>query len=252
MRDVLTDLGAGFSLLSRLPIPVDHARAGARSAAAAWTWPLVGAVLALLAALPGVAVFAVGASAPIAAGISLTVLVMMTGAMHEDGLADTADGLWGGWSPERRMEIMKDSRVGVYGVLSLGLATGLRWLALSALLDASAVVFTIGMVVSAALSRAAMIVVKRLLPNARADGLSSGVGDVPKSAAAGAGILALLLCLLAGLQAGLASLFAAAAAAFLVARTARTKIGGQTGDILGATQQCAEIAALIALSALLV
>ncbi len=64
--------------------------------------------------------------------MSLGLLAMMTGAMHEDGLADTVDGFWGGWTVQRRLEIMKDSHIGSYGVIALVLSLGLRWMALSA------------------------------------------------------------------------------------------------------------------------
>lgn len=251
MRLLLTDLGASLSLLSRLPIPVAHEKAAQRSAQAAWAWPIAGAVLAFLAALPGVALSAVGVPALIAAGVSLGALIMVTGALHEDGLADTVDGLWGGWAPTQRLEIMKDSRVGVYGVLALVVGVGLRWTALAALLAAGPLPFLAGMIVSAAVSRATMAGVMQALPHAREDGLSRTVGRVPVPAARGAAALGVLLSLVAGPAAALVALVFGTAAAIAVARVAIAKIGGQTGDILGAVQQASEIASLIALAAVL-
>ncbi|WP_425092098.1 adenosylcobinamide-GDP ribazoletransferase [Tropicimonas sp. S265A] len=251
MRALFTDLLASLSLLSRLPVPVDHAQTGTRSARAAWAWPMAGAVLATLAALPGLALASLGVATPLAAGMSLATLIMITGAMHEDGLADTADGLWGGWDPARRLEIMKDSRVGVYGVLALVLATGLRWTALTILLSGGAVTFITSMVAAAAVSRAAMAGVMNALPHARPDGLSAHVGTVPVSAARGALLLAGFIALCTGLPAGLAAALAVLLVSLGVARIAKAKIGGQTGDILGAVQQSAEITALIALATVL-
>lgn len=248
---LLTDLAASLSLLSRLPVRVDHGAAGQRSAKASWAWPLAGAVLAALAAIPALALTFLQVPTALAAGTTLLALVMLTGAMHEDGLADSADGLWGGWEPARRLEIMKDSRVGVYGVLALIISLGLRWAALTALLSTGAATFVAGLIAAAAISRAAMTVVMHALPPARPDGLAAGVGMIPASAARNAALLAFLLSLGAGLGAGIAAVVAASLVALAVSRVAREKIGGQTGDILGATQQLSETAALIALSALL-
>lgn len=250
MRLLLTDLGASLSLLSRLPVPVDHAHAGRRGAHAAWAWPVVGALLAALAALPGLALSALGVAAPIAAGASLAALIALSGAMHEDGLADTADGLWGGWETARRLDIMKDSRVGVYGVLALIMVTGLRWLALAALIEAGPLAFAGGMIAAAALSRAGMAAVMHALPNARESGLSAAVGALPRATMLRAVALGAGLSLASG-GAAAGALAAAVLATAAVALVARAKIGGQTGDILGATQQCAECAALIAIATIL-
>jgi len=123
-----TDITAALGLLSRLPVPVDGAKAAARGAAAAWAYPVAGFVIGALMALIASMALWLGLSAPIAAGLALTAGVIVTGAMHEDGLADSADGLWGGWEPAGRLEIMKDSHIGVYGVCALVLSLLLRWL----------------------------------------------------------------------------------------------------------------------------
>ena len=101
--------------------------------------------------------------------------MITTGAMHEDGLADTVDGLWGGWTRDRRLEIMKDSHIGTYGVLALIVSAGLRWSVLAGLLTLGA-----GPVVAiAVLSRASMPALMAALPNARGDGLAHKVGAPP-------------------------------------------------------------------------
>ena len=120
-RDILRqfsgDLRLALGLLTRLPLPSTPDMA--RGAQAAWAWPLAGLAPAALAALAMALGSALGVLPGVAAALGLAVSVMVTGAMHEDGLADTADGLWGGWTPERRLEIMKDSRIGAYGVIAL-------------------------------------------------------------------------------------------------------------------------------------
>ncbi|MEL6641143.1 MAG: adenosylcobinamide-GDP ribazoletransferase, partial [Pseudomonadota bacterium] len=169
--------------------------------------------------------------------------VVITGALHEDGLADSADGLWGGWDKTRRLEIMKDSSIGAYGVLTLILGIGLRWMCLSILLDTPH--WVAALIVPASLSRATMVAVMSGLPNARDAGLSRSVGR-PSIATCGiaVAIAAFLALTVLGLN-GLWLCVIAAIAALACAAIATRKIGGQTGDILGATQQVTEIALLV-------
>ena len=242
----LAQLIVAAALLTRLPLPHLPASAFAVQARAAWAWPVVGLVVGGLAGLAGLGAMAAGLPAGIAAGLVLAVQIVVTGAMHEDGLADTADGLWGGLTPERRLEIMRDSRIGSYGVLALILSLGLRWQALALLLPQG-----IGaLIAAAALSRAVMPGLMAALPHARADGLSRGVGRPPVAAIAAGGAIALAIAALALGAAAIPALIAACAAALLVGALARARLGGQTGDILGASQQCAEIAILLVLIAL--
>lgn len=240
------DVALAVALLTRLPVPVPEAVARGRGAGAAWAYPLAGVPVALAAGGLALGLMALGVPAAIAAGMALTVQVVLTGAMHEDGLADSADGLWGGWTRERRLEIMKDSRIGSYGVLALVLAIGLRWSALTALGTA-----LLGPLLAAALiSRAAMTVVMAALPHARADGLSHSVGRPGKATAAVAVALAIGISLALPGHGVPAMLSVTAVATLGCIALARARIGGQTGDILGATQQVTEIAALIAAAAL--
>ncbi|EEE37351.1 cobalamin-5-phosphate synthase [Rhodobacteraceae bacterium KLH11] len=168
--------------------------------------------------------------------------------MHEDGLADTVDGLWGGFTPERRLEIMKDSHIGTYGVLALLLSQVLRVTAIAALVNAE---FLTGVMVACVFSRALMAAVMKFLPNARQTGLSHSVGAPPISAVLAGLVLAALYAL--GLMGSMAwaPMLLAVIACVIVARIAKAKIGGQTGDILGATQQITEITFLLTLSALI-
>ncbi|PJF08310.1 adenosylcobinamide-GDP ribazoletransferase [Pseudorhodobacter sp. MZDSW-24AT] len=240
---LLADVASAFGLLSRLPFPqTRHHRPEA-----CWAWPLVGLAVGSLGAAAGWGALALGLPVGLAAAAVLAAGVLCTGALHEDGLADTADGLFGGWTRERRLEIMKDSHIGSYGTLALLLMGLAVWSVLVALLSVGAY----GAILAAAvLSRAPMAVVMAALPYARADGLSRRVGR--PSALAAAAALGMALALVAPLG-GLAGAMAAAAAlaALAVALIARAKIGGQTGDILGASQQMAHLAALSMAAALL-
>jgi len=240
---VLPDLLSAFALLSRLPLP-DHKASGAASA---WAWPLVGAVLGAMAAGVASAALMLGVTPGVAAALVLATLALLTGGLHEDGLADTADGLFGGWTKQRRLEIMKDSRIGSYGMLALMLVTLARWSALTALLVFGG--HWAALIATGAVSRAPMALMMALLPNARGEGLSHSTGR-PSQAVAWVGLtLALAISLGLGGWTGLALPGVALLSAVLVSVTALRRIGGQTGDILGATQQLAEVACLALLSA---
>ena len=188
---------------------------------------------------------ALGLPAMLAAGLALAAQVIVTGALHEDGLADLADGFWGGRDAARRLEIMRDSRIGSYGALALILGTGLRWQAIAALAEAPHRA-ALALIAVAMISRLAPVVLLGLLPPARGDGM----GRSASGAAVAAIMIAALLCLpwlaLPGLP---VALIAAGLVTLALARLARAKIGGQTGDVLGAGQQLAEIALLMGLAA---
>ncbi len=240
------DIPLALVLLTRLPLPRLPDQAFDRQSRAAWAYPIAGLVVGALAC--GVAWIAIWAQLPAfaIAALLVAVLIITTGAMHEDGLADTADGLWGGFTTERRLEIMKDSHIGTYGVLALLFAQLLRIAAVMALIGTGLLT---GVLTACVFSRAMMPALMRALPNARKSGLSHSVGAPPLSAVlSGIGLAIFLSLLLLGGSAIVPMLCALIAAA-IVARTAKIKIGGQTGDILGATQQISEITFLLALTA---
>jgi adenosylcobinamide-GDP ribazoletransferase len=242
-RRLPSDLLSAFALLSRLPLP-NHQGQGAASA---WAWPLVGAVLGGFGAALASAALWLGLTPGVTAALVLAFGAILTGGLHEDGLSDTADGLYGGWTKARRLEIMKDSRVGAYGVLALVLVTLARWSALTAILVYGG--HWAALVATGALSRAPMALVMALLPNARGEGLSHATGRPSPATALVALVLAAAI---AGALTGWTAVplvFAALVVAILLAFLALRKIGGQTGDILGATQQLAEVACLAVLSA---
>lgn len=238
------DLASAFALLTRLPVPA-HRPQGARSA---WGWPVVGAVVGGIAAAVAWLGTALGLPPGPCAALVLAVQALLTGALHEDGLADTADGLMGGQTRERRLEIMKDSRIGSFGALALVLVTLARWSALAALIGSGSFAAVIA---AAALSRAPMAVLMATLPNARPSGLSHLVGRPAAHVAALACALALALALLTTGADALLMALSAAPLILALASAARARIGGQTGDILGASQQLTEAAALAAAASFL-
>lgn len=243
------DIPAAVGLLTRIPVRVDAARATARGSQAAWAYPIVGVAIALVLVVFGFLMMWVSIAPQIIAGLMLATSVILTGAMHEDGLADSADGLWGGWTKSKRLEIMKDSRNGAYGVLALVLSMIIRWSALTAILQTDH--WAAALIATAMLSRAAMVAVMTGLPNARAGGLSQSVGrPKPVTAWLAIGVAALGAVLVLGLTAG-TLLIVMGITASLWAGIVNYKIGGQTGDILGATQQLTEITMLITLSVVL-
>ncbi|ATG34840.1 MULTISPECIES: adenosylcobinamide-GDP ribazoletransferase [Phaeobacter] len=235
-------------LLTRLPMPVLQKQRFARHAHATWAFPFAGVAVAVPACLSAAILLRAGLNPMLAAGIALLMQTLLTGAMHEDGLADTADGFWGGFTRERRLEIMKDSQIGTYGVLALILTIGLRWMAYAGLLAAGAVWALLPV---AMLSRAMMPAVMAALPNARATGLSSAVGRPPwRNCGLGLAIATLAAVLILGWTAW-GPLLAMCVVTAVIAATAQTKIGGQTGDVLGATQQLSELVGLLCLTAAL-
>ena len=233
------DLISAFGLLSRLPLPQSLVASSPRSA---WAWPLVGAAIGALSAAMATAAQALSLPNGVVAALALATAACLTGGLHEDGLADTADGLFGGWTRERRLEIMKDSRIGSYGTLALLLVTLMRWSALTALVATGH--HWAALIAAGALSRAPMAVLIATLPNARGAGLSHATGKPPRGAMVAALVIATLFALLSTGMASIGMICLSALVTVLLARMALSRIGGQTGDILGASQQMAEAAAL--------
>ena len=242
-RDLIHDVVSALGLLTRFPVNLT----AAPQPRAAWAWPLAGLLVGALAAFGGAFGLWLGLVPGVVAALVLGVEAAATGGLHEDGLADCADGFWGGRDKARRLEIMKDSRVGSYGVLALVLVTLARWSALTALLvygDHWA-----ALVATGAISRAPMALVMALLPNARGSGLSHATGrPAPGVAVVALGLATGLALAVLGWSA-LGPLVVAAGIMVVLSVVALRKIGGQTGDILGALQQLVEVGCLTALAA---
>lgn len=238
-RPQLGDIKTAFALLTRLPIKASFER----TAEATWAFPIVGAFIGMVVLAVALLADWIGLGLGVAAGLAIASGVILTGALHEDGLADSADGLWGGWEPLHRLKIMRDSHIGTYGVLALVLVMLMRFSAISTVMNH----FQLGAFIAAAmLSRASIPFVMTLLPHARTDGLSVKTGRPGgATAAVGAAIAIALSFLCIGF---VPTIFAACACGLMilaVMKIAKAKIGGQTGDILGATQVLCELTVLI-------
>jgi adenosylcobinamide-GDP ribazoletransferase len=256
-KAVLADLAHCIRFYSRLPVPAlpweQDAHALPSFPRLVRVIPMAGLVIGLLPGLVLGSALLLGLGPWLAAILSVAAMTLTTGALHEDGLADTADSL-GGSTREKRLEIMRDSRIGSFGASTLFLALALRIGALAALasrLDGGAVMAAV--LIGASLSRTAGLMPLVFLPPARRDGVSQAVGQPSREtfwlAAALAGGIAVILGALAGLPPlGIALMLALSALSGLAfIRFADRHLGGQTGDIAGAAQQVAEIAALIGL-----
>jgi adenosylcobinamide-GDP ribazoletransferase len=254
--DRFHDLAAVLRFYSRLPVPRLPGEADPHRlpdfSRIAWAVPLAGALIGLTGAVTLLVADALGLPPLVSALLCLVVLVLATGAFHEDGLADTADGLGGGKSVEQKLEIMKDSRIGTYGGAALVLSLLLRAAILAELIEASAFSAALIVVAVAAVSRVAGLALATFVLPARREGAAFAAG-APSPATFGvavalAGLVALPVMGAEVAPVGLIFACAATAAATLaMMRLAERQIGGQTGDLAGATQQVAEIAFLLVL-----
>ena len=242
------DLLVAASLLTRFPTPASFDTGSERIAGSSWAWPVIGAIVGLVAGIAGASLGWLGIDRGLAAIAALGVLVLLTGAMHEDGLADTLDGLAGGSTSEKRLAIMKDSHIGVFGATGLALVLLGRWSAMSELggLQLIAVLLT-----SSCASRLPVVLAMTVLPPARESGLSASIGRPSGQIALLATAVTAIACLAALGVAGLAAVFIAFVGAVPVCFLARQLIGGQTGDVLGASQQFAELAVLAMLASII-
>jgi len=238
---------AAMAFFTRLPVD-PRARDDWKLADSAWAFPLVGAGIGAAAALVFLLAQLLGLSGWPAGLLAVFASVAITGALHEDGLADTGDGLFGSHDREARLAIMRDSRHGSFGVLAIVLSVLLRAAALAAIGDV--IHGSLALIAAHAASRAPLPAVMWALPPARADGLGATAGTPGTTGAATAAAIGAVVTLTAlGPMRGAISLCLAGLAIFAVALFARRQVGGYTGDILGAIEQVGEIVILLAASA---
>jgi adenosylcobinamide-GDP ribazoletransferase len=240
---------AACAFLTRLPLGGTREDLPAPSLAqAAWAFPLVGLIVGVSGGIAYGIASALALPAFGAALIAIAATVLVTGALHEDGLADTADGFGGGATRDDKLAIMRDSRTGAYGGLALIFSVGLR---AAAIADIPTHWQVLGALVAAhALARAVLPAALRLLPPARSDGLGAAAGQPEQNPALIALGIGLVLAVIGiGLRAGLSAALATALIAAAIGWLAQRQIGGQTGDVLGAIEQGAETVALLAAAA---
>jgi adenosylcobinamide-GDP ribazoletransferase len=238
------DLVVAFGFYTRLPFPHDRADAGEGLARASWAAPVAGAVVGAIGAAVYALAHAVGLGPLPAAGLALVATLVVTGALHEDGLADTADAFGAGASPQTRLAIMRDSRIGTFGACALVLSIGLRWAALASLAGPTRA--AVALIAAHAAARAMPPLLMLLIAPARPDGLSAAAGLPPADSVAAAALLGLAALILGlGLAKGLIAAALLALCLLAVRRLALDKVGGQTGDVLGALEQVSEIVILL-------
>ena len=239
----IDDARVAAAFLTRLPLPLAHPPGPGRLAQASWAFPIVGLAVGITGGLVYGAAYWLGLPPLLAAIFAIAGQIMLTGALHEDAAADVADGLGGGTTRERKLDLMRDSRIGTFGALALISVFTARVVAISALAEAELVIAAL--VAAGAASRATMVAVMAMVAPARSDGLGAQAGRPHTGTVAAALIIAIVVSLLAlGTVAGTAGLAGAAIAASGLAWIAWRQIGGQTGDVLGACQQAAEVLCL--------
>ena len=243
LEKLIADLRIGLSLCTRLPVGPSTPLGEGDVARASWTFPIAGLVVGIAASLAYWLAIRVNVAPQPAAALALLATMLLTGAMHEDGLADTADAL-GGATREKKLEIMRDSRIGSFGALALAISTLLRWSTIADIAEPRYV--ALALISSHVAARACMPAFMHLVPPARTDGLSSGAGRPPSSSVIAALLLGTLCLLFSfGLTGTVIALLMLAFTGFLLARIATKQFGGQTGDVLGAMEQIGEAAILL-------
>ena len=245
LRERFAELAAAFALLTRLPVHRFELPRLTMPSQAVWDYPVVGAAIGAIGG--AVYWFTHWLSCPpaLAALCALVAMILATGAMHEDGLADFADGLAGD-TKERSLSIMRDHQIGTYGVIALVLSLATRTTAIALIAEPYAV--TAALIAADAASRLSAVLIMAALPPARRDGLSASVGSPPAGLAAIAlGLTFIITWLLLPFGIALLLILSAVVSAIVLGRVAQVRLGGQTGDVLGASSQICECLALIVL-----
>ncbi len=250
LREQLKELVAAIRFLSIIPVPgkfFDTEEEDADMIIGAAYFPFVGLLLALLLLA---LLLATSPFLPplVLSGVIVAAQVVLTGGLHMDGLMDSSDGLFGGGSPQRRLEIMRDSRVGSFGVLAGGCVLLLKFAVFATLR-----VHLLGQAVLMVLpvARWAMILTVSLFPSARPTGLGAAFRrTLSTSRLVVAGITALIVVLVVGHLVGLLLLFVGSLAAVATGAWATRRLGGLTGDSYGAIEEVAEVVMLLLIVAL--
>jgi adenosylcobinamide-GDP ribazoletransferase len=253
-RRLRDDIATCLAFYTRLPIAAP-ASAGLEGFTEALGFaPLAGALIGALGGAAFLGARALGLAVLPAAGLAVLTLVLVCGGLHEDGLADVADGFGGGTTRERKLEIMRDSRIGAFGALALIFSVLLRILALGALAERSGGLAVAALIAAGGASRTLGLAPLLLIAPARTDGAGAAMSRPSAASLLFAGPTAAALALLPILAGApwretLMANVLAFAGVLALTRLAQRQIGGYTGDLLGAAQQIAETAILLGLSA---
>ncbi|MBL4801505.1 MAG: adenosylcobinamide-GDP ribazoletransferase [Emcibacter sp.] len=237
---LLRDIATALILLTRFPVPWHMlSDAPPNITKSLWAYPMVGFLVSAVGAAVYTGADLLFLPSSVAALLAITIMIMITGALHEDGLADMADGFGGGRDREHKLTIMRDSRIGTYGSLALLLSLGLRISPLATMTTNEVVT---ALLISGSLSRLMIVLSLKFLPSARQDGLAAETGKPANSRLLMAVILPFgLVFILLPWAVGLIIISLALVATWAVGRLSLKQIGGITGDVLGAIQQISEI-----------
>lgn len=244
---VLDEARAAVGLLTIVPVGRRKLRAGSVHGAALW-FPLVGGLVGVLAATAYAFGEALLGSA-YGAALALTLSAIVTGGLHHDGLADTADGLGVRGDVARRLAVMRDPGVGTFGALAL---IAFALLATAALARLSPPEAAGALVAGHALGRWAALAQLTFVAPARADGLGAAFSANRLAFTIGSAVAIVIALVASGIAAGLCAAAGAALAAAAIALLARTAVGGRTGDTLGSAVLVAELVVYSVLAAYLV
>jgi adenosylcobinamide-GDP ribazoletransferase len=244
-KDWLEDLLVAVAFLTRVPMPHPHGATPPNFARAHRAFPLVGAAIGAVIGVADLLMLALGLPSLAAAALALGAGALLTGALHEDGLADVADGFGGGRDKTAKLEIMLDSRLGTYGALILLITFTAKVVALAALPRPTVVA---ALIATHALARAPLSVMAMTMPYARKEGLAAAAGRPDLQTVMTGVVLGIGTTLLVvPWAAAFAATAVAAVGAFCMAVLAQWQIGGQTGDVLGGAEQVCETAILLLL-----
>ena len=247
LRGIAADLKIGMLFSTRIPLSQATPIGGSDIVRASWALPVVGMLIGLVGALVYWISFHLSLPPLVGAALAVGATMAMTGCLHEDGLADTCDG-FGGGDRERRLEIMRDSRIGTYGACALALSLLLRVGALASLAGPGPV--ALALIAAHAGARATLPLFLRLVPPARPAGLSADAGRPPESSVAVAGLLGFIALLGSfGAAGSVVALLLLLAALGCLRWLCLRQIGGQTGDTAGALEQIGEIVILLTAAA---
>ena len=231
-----------ISLTTRIPVNPDFINHTDSKTDTSWAYPIVGIILAIPISILGYILLTLGFDSGVISAVLIITLIFLTGAMHEDGLADTSDGFWGGWNGDARLEIMKDSRIGAYGVIALIFSFLLKWYCLKLITDEN-FLFT-AVIVSCTLSRSLMTFYMWATPNAKDSGLSFDAGNPEDISAITASLIGIIITLLFMGLTGVFLLLLSFSIVWLLRLLSLKKINGRTGDTIGAVQQISDITIL--------
>jgi len=240
--NLLKDIYTSVVFLTRLPAPDWPAAADRKLAECMWSFPIIGVLIGTLGGITYAGCDYLGLPVYVGGIFTVTAIILMTGGLHEDGLADFADGVWGGIDKDQRLTIMSDSRIGTYGAIILIISICGRAFSIGTILEPLLVLGAL--VTASALSRSVIPVIMAFDSPAKKTGLAFDAGKPDRIIWFTAIIIGVLIHLIAAPGGWFVSLVAAVLGAAIGSWYINRRVGGYTGDTLGAVQQVIELLVL--------